>query len=96
MEKIEIIIGVIVAVLAFFGVATTFINKLKKELLEAIDKGIKAGKKIEEIRSVGSKGGKKITIEEIEETMPILLEVMKEIVDVFEVMKDALEKRKKK
>jgi len=95
MEKIEIIIGIVVALLGFFGIATALINKLKKELLEAIEKGIEAGKKINQIRSASSKGGKKITMEEIEETMPLLFDTIAEIVDVFEVIKEALSKKKK-
>lgn len=96
MDKIQIVIGIIGSLLAFLGLHKVLINKLKKEVSEALEKGIATGKKIKLYRSENSAGGKKLTADEIQDLLPDVVDTVVEIVDVIETVQELVSKKKKK
>lgn len=96
MEKLELIIAAIMVLLGFLGVGKVIIEKLKKEIAEALDKSTPAIDKIREYRKETSAGGKKLTPEEIKEVLPLAMDALVEWYDVVEVVVNELKKKKKK
>ena len=93
-NNLDVVLTAIIALLGSFGVVKVKLDKLKKEIVEATQKGVEAGKKIKEFRSEKSDGGKKLTPAEISEAMPLLFDALSEFTDVLKEIQ-AIAKAKK-
>jgi len=96
MELIEIIkigVGIVVAILAALGVAKIFVEKLKKEVLEALDSVAALAKSYKDSISESSENGEKLSPTEIQDLLVKVGEFFGEFVDVVNVIKEKLNKK---
>jgi len=96
MELIEIIkigVGIVVAILAALGVAKIFVEKLKKEVLEALDSVAALAKSYKDSISESSENGEKLSPTEIQDLLVKVGEFFGEFVDVVNVIKEKLKKK---
>lgn len=93
IENLDVILTTIVAIAAALGVSKIWLNNIKKELVEAIEKGKLVAEKVKEVKDATSDGGKKITTEEIKELVPVIAEGLSELYDVFNVIAEKFKKK---
>ena len=94
LNNLDVILTTIVAIAAALGVSKIWLNKLKKEIVEAVDKGAVTVAKLKEFRGEESEGGKKLTSEEIKELVPLVADSVSELYDVLIVIAEKFKKKK--
>lgn len=82
--------------LAILKVTVSLVDKLKKDLLEALIALKSVLDKVKEVRGEDSPDGKKITEQEARELVVISADAIVEVIDVVEVVIDIVKEKKKK
>lgn len=93
VDIIKIVLAAVLGILGALGIAKVWMTNLKKEIVEALESAVSLAEEYKSSIAEDSQNGKKLSPDEIQAILGKLGNFFGELVDVFNVIKEALKKK---